>query len=112
MARSRRAVLFALSASALAARTQFPDEPRQERRPRNPDAEFDPKLPNGKSQKDEIAKAEHEKALKDADELIDMAQQLKSELEKAGDYVVPMASVKKTEDIEKLARRIRGRLKQ
>ncbi len=31
--------------------------------------------------------------------------------EKAGNYVVPVASVKKTEEIEKLARRIRGRLK-
>jgi hypothetical protein len=32
-------------------------------------------------------------------------------LQRAGNYVVPVSSVKKTEEIEKLARRIRGRLK-
>ncbi|MBV9406986.1 MAG: hypothetical protein JO211_16680, partial [Acidobacteriaceae bacterium] len=67
---------------------------------------------NGKSQKDAIAKQEHEHALKDAEDLVAVAQQLRDELQKSGDYVVSMSSVKKTEEIERLARRIRGRLKQ
>ena len=37
-------------------------------------ADEDPQLPNGKSQKDAIAKQQHEQALKDADELVDTAQ--------------------------------------
>ncbi|MGA7415991.1 MAG: hypothetical protein WBW33_36300 [Bryobacteraceae bacterium] len=70
----------------------------------------DHKLPNGKSQKDALAKSEHDKALKEANDLLALAQQLKDEIQKAGDHVVPMSSVKKTEEIEKMARRIRGRL--
>jgi hypothetical protein len=68
-------------------------------------------LPNGKSQKDEILKAEHQQNLKDASDLMDLAQQLKLDLEKNDRYVVSMATIKKTDDIEKLAKRIRGRLR-
>jgi len=71
----------------------------------------DAKLPNGKSQKDAIAKQNHESALKDASDLVEAAKTLEEELKNAGSYVVPVSSVKKTEEIEKLARRIRGRLK-
>ena len=70
----------------------------------------DHKLPNGKSQKDAMAKSEHEKALKEANDLLLLAQQLKDEIQKAGDHLVPMSSVKKTDEIEKIAKRIRSRL--
>jgi hypothetical protein len=80
----------------------------------NPDDQKRPeeerRLPNGKSWNISMAKEEHERALKDADELINLAQQLKSELEKSGDFVVPLSTMKKTDDIEKLAKRIRSRL--
>ena len=69
------------------------------------------RLPDGKSQKEAILKAEHEKTLKDAAQLIDLAESLKEELEKNDRHVLSLSSLKKTEDIEKLARRIRGRLK-
>jgi hypothetical protein len=68
-------------------------------------------LPNGKSQKDEILKAEHQQNLKDAAELADLAEQLKIDLEKDDRYVLSMATLKKTDDIEKLAKRIRTRLR-
>ncbi|MDQ2843069.1 MAG: hypothetical protein M3Y72_18925 [Acidobacteriota bacterium] len=68
-------------------------------------------MPNGKSQKNAIAKEEHEQALKDAQQLVNVAEELRNELQRAGTFVVPLASVKKTEEIEKLAKRIRGRLK-
>ncbi len=68
-------------------------------------------LPNGKSQRDEIARAEHQQNLKDAAELADLADQLKIDLEKNDRYVVSMATIKKTDDIEKLAKRIRARLR-
>ena len=68
-------------------------------------------LPNGKSQKDEILKAEYQQNLKDAAELADLAEQLKIELEKNDRYILSMATLKKTDDIEKLARRIRSRLR-
>jgi hypothetical protein len=113
---SRRTVLLSSIASALlCAKGQDGQEQQPDRHPPpfpNPNKhDEDRKLPNGKSQNDAIAKQNHEQALKDANELIAVAGQLRDELQKAGKYVVPVSSVKKTEEIEKLARRIRGRLK-
>jgi len=73
--------------------------------------EEDVVLPNGKSQKDEILKSEHQQNLKDAAELAELAEQLKIDLEKNDRYVLSMATLKKTDDIEKLAKRIRTRLR-
>ena len=73
--------------------------------------EEDVMLPNGKSQKEEILKAEHRQNLKDAAELAELAEQLKIELEKNDRYILSMATLKKTDDIEKLAKRIRARLR-
>ena len=68
-------------------------------------------MPNGKLQRDEILKAEHEANLKDAAELAALADQLKIDLEKNDRFVLSMATLKKTDDIEKLAKRIRSRLR-
>src|SRR5262245_1512765 len=63
-------------------------------------ADGDTRLPNGKSQQDEILKAEHEKSLKDAAALIELAEQLKADLEKNDRHVLSIATLKKTEEIE------------
>lgn len=68
-------------------------------------------LPNGKLQKDEILKAEFQQNLKDAAELADLAEQLKIDLEKNDRFVLSMSTLKKTDDIERLAKRIRTRLR-
>lgn len=108
---TRRLTLMAFAAGLAKGNTQFPDE-RPQTRPRMPgDKEPDEKLPNGKSQKDAISRENHKKALSETEELVKLAGQLQDELEKAGDFVVPLNSVRRTEDIEKLARKIRGRLK-
>jgi Zn-dependent oligopeptidase len=112
----RRTVLFWSIASALLyAKGQDSQEQSPNRHlppfPNPNKRDDDRKLPNGKSQNDAIAKQNHEQALKEANDLITVAGQLRDELQKAGSYVVPVSSVKKTEEIEKLARRIRGRLK-
>jgi len=75
-----------------------------------PPTEENVPLPNGKSQQDEILKADHEKDLKDAAQLIELAEQLKQELEKNDRHVLSISSLKKTEEIEKLAKRIHSRL--
>jgi len=74
-------------------------------------SERDVRLPNGKSRNNAIAKDEHKKALAEAAQLVAVSEQLRDELQKAGNYIVPVAAVKKTEEIEKLAKKIRGRLK-
>jgi hypothetical protein len=68
-------------------------------------------LPNGKLQQDEILKDDHEKSIKDAAQLLDLAESLKQDLEKDDAHVLSISSLKKTEEIEKIARRIRTRLK-
>jgi hypothetical protein len=71
----------------------------------------DIRLPNGKLQRDEILKAEYQKSLDDARELSKLAADLKLELEKNDRNVLSLATLKKTEEIEKLAKRIHDRLK-
>jgi hypothetical protein len=68
-------------------------------------------LPNGKLQRDEIAKEDHAKSLKDAAQLVDLAESLKQEIEKDDAHILSISTMKKTEEIEKIARRIRSRMK-
>ncbi len=85
--------------------------PTNERPPIPADPDEDLKLPNGKSQKDAVAKQAHEDALKEVESLIHLAEDLRDELKRSSQYVVAVSSVRKTEEIEKLARHIRGKLK-
>lgn len=86
--------------------------PSQTVRQAPPDSAPEPtRLPNGKLQQDEIVKEEHEKSIKDAAQLVDLAESLKAEIEKDDAHVLSLATLKKTEEIEKIARRIRSRMK-
>src|SRR5512133_3214922 len=71
----------------------------------------DTRLPNGKLQRDEILKAEHERNVKDAAQLVDLAQQLQQDIEKNDRFVLSLATLKKTDDIEKLVKKIRSRMR-
>jgi len=73
--------------------------------------ESDPRLPDGKSQKEEILKADHKRNLEEAAELAKLAGELKDDLEKNSRYVVSIQTLKKTDEIERLVKSIRGRLK-
>jgi hypothetical protein len=86
-------------------------QPQDPRIPRDPSKAVDVRLPNGKLQQDEILKADHEKSVKDAAQLIELSENLKKELEKDDSHVLSISSLKKTEEIEKIAKRIRARLK-
>jgi len=70
----------------------------------------DPKFPNGKSQRDEILKIEREQNIRDAAKLVEMAEGLKADLEKNDRFVLSVDTIRKTDDIEKLVRKIRNRL--
>lgn len=69
------------------------------------------KLPSGKSQKEEILKADYEQSLKDAERLLKLSEEFKAELEKQGRHVLSVGTLRKVEEIERLARRIRSRLR-
>ena len=92
-----------------AAAQQFP--PVHQPRSRDINEPPNERLPNGKLQKDEILKDDYQKSLQDASELAKLSGELKTDLEKDTQYVVSLNTIKKTEEIEKLAKRIRGRLK-
>lgn len=97
-----------LLAASLALTAQSPPE-----RPFPPEIEQpgDVRLPNGKLQRDEILRADYEKTLEDARSLARLSSELKSDLEK-GDYdVLSLATLKKTGEIDRLARRIHDRLR-
>jgi len=87
----------------------------QIRNPRNdqddPASDDPPRFPSGKNQQDAILKADYESNLKDARALIDLAKSFEEDLEKEDRYVLSISSLKKLDDMEKLTRRIRGRLK-
>jgi hypothetical protein len=71
----------------------------------------DVRLPNGKKQQDEILKAEYEQNVKDAQELLNIARSFEEDLEKDDRFVLSLSSLKKLDDMEKLTKRIRGRMK-
>lgn len=80
-------------------------------RPPAADPQADVTLPNGKSQRAEILKSEREQNIKDAAQLVEMAKDLQQEIEKNESYVLSLSALKKTDEIEKLAKRIRARLR-
>src|SRR5437764_9843386 len=100
----KKLLLAPLLAAVLLAQMRSPDII-------HPTREHDVKLPNGKSQQEEILKADYQKTLDDAAELVKLSEQLQDDLIKDDRHVLSIASLKKTEDIEKLARKIRTRLK-
>ena len=89
---------------------QVPLPPQVHPPRQRPPAWDDANAPVGAPQQEEILKADHEKDLKDAAQLIALAEQLKQELEKNDRHVLSIASLKKTEEIEKLAKRIHSRM--
>ena len=103
----RCAVGFSLAAVLALAVPLAPQQPGEEVGDRKEGV----RLPNGKMQSDEILKVEREQNIKDAARLTELAQQLQQDLEKNGYSVLSMSTIKKTEDIEKLARKIHGRLR-
>ena|SRR5437764_1031678 len=75
------------------------------------DPQRDVQLPNGKSQRAEILKAEREQNIKDSAQLAELAKELQQDIEKNESYVLSLTTLKKTDEIEKLAKRIRGRMR-
>jgi hypothetical protein len=111
MSPTRRLAVFTILSASFGQTAQLPDQQNPRRTAPDVEKAEDTRLPNGKSQKDAISKEAHEEALKEVEALIELAEELRAELKHNGEFVVAVSSLKKTEEIEKLARKIRGRLK-
>jgi len=78
---------------------------------KQPEDSSDVKLPNGKSQKDEIIRVDYQRNLRDAGELARLSEEIKDDLEKGDRYLVSTKTLKKLDDVEKLSKEIRQRLR-
>ncbi len=105
MSRLSLACLFT-ACLLLRAQSPFPE-------PRTPDLGPDTTpLPNGKNRTEAILKSDQERSLADAKELVTISTALEKDLEAQGAQdVLSIVDIHRTEDIEKLAKRIRGRIK-
>jgi len=73
--------------------------------------ELDVKLPNGKSQREEIVRVDYERNLRDAGELARLSQEIKDDLERGDRYLISLKTLKKLDDVQKLAKDIRQRMR-
>ena len=78
----------------------LPDRPDKERR-----------LPNGRSMNEAIIKEDLKRNLEDLKKIRDLAAEVEKDIEKTGGQVVSMDNLKKLEEVEKLSKRIRDRMR-
>jgi hypothetical protein len=69
------------------------------------------RLPGGQVQTDAILKAEYDQNVKDARELTSLAKSIELDFDKNDQNVLSLALLKKLDDVEKLTKRIRGRVR-
>ena len=58
-----------------------------------------------------IVKADHEKSQEDVREILELAEELKNDLDRNDEFVVDIRSLRRAERIEKLAKDIKNRMK-
>ena len=90
-------------------RRQLPGQPPGGRVPPIISGETTPPAPPTISRK--MLRASFEQLQKDVAELAELALALKEEISQANEDVLPLSGVKKAEEIEKLAKKIQGRIK-
>jgi hypothetical protein len=101
----------AIAARLLPAQTVGPKTNPHQDELQIPGIPDDTHLPNGKLQRDEILKADYQQNLKDARALIDAAKGFELDLEKSDQFVLSLNLLKKLDDIDKMTKRIRNRMR-
>ena len=76
-----------------------------------PTPEADAPETDGKLQRDERLQADYDQNLKDARELMDAARSFELELEKSDRFVLSLGLLKKLDDMDKITKRIRNRMR-
>ena len=69
------------------------------------------RMPNGTLQSEEILKSDHAASVKDVARLKKLSEELAADLEKNDRHVVSMQALKKLDEMEKIVKRIRGRMR-
>lgn len=79
---------------------QFPDTRENEKR-----------MPDGRLQSEALLKADHESNLKDLDQMKKLMDAVRADLDKNDRHVLSIQSLKNLEEIEKLSKKIRDRMR-
>jgi len=96
----KRLILLAAVIAVLGAAQKSPSTDPRERR-----------MHDGRTQAEHILEMEHEKSLEDAKEMTKLTAELLEELRKNDHRVLSVSAFRKAEQIEKLAKRVKNRLK-
>ncbi len=102
----RRALLrkgLALGPAALAVSLMRAQPPPDDPAPR--------RMPNGQLQTDVILKADYQQNVKDARELTALAKSIELDFDKNDQNVLSLGLLRKLDDMDKLTKRIRGRIR-
>lgn len=59
-----------------------------------------------------LLKYQHEETKRDVDKLVKLVSEVQGEVDKAGENVLPLNTLKKLEEVEKLSKKVRNRIKQ
>lgn len=97
--RSSVALAPAVVARLVRAQAQSDDDPVQHR------------MPDGRLQSDVILKADYDQNVKDARELTALAKSIELDFDKNDQNVLSLGLLKKLDDVEKITKRIRGRVR-
>ena len=85
---------------------------RRQPLPRIPRMESEePVRPTHPSTNRKMLRASFEQLQKDVKQLFELSAALKEEISKANEDILPVSGIKKAEEIEKLAKKIQGRIK-
>ena len=68
--------------------------------------------PNSPNSPAKLLKYNHEETLKDIEKLVKLTADIQEEVKNAGENVLPLNTLKKLDEVEKLTRKIRGKIKQ
>lgn len=100
-----RRTLFSAVFGALLLAQHLPPEQQ------NPDTPAILRTPDGRNRTEMILKADHEASLRDIETMRKLVEEIKIDMEKNDRHILSVATLKKIDEIEKLAKKIRSRMK-
>ena len=71
----------------------------------------DRQMPNGRKQSDMILKSDYEQNVKDARELTALSKSIELDFDRSDEHVLSLGLLKKLDDVERITKRIRTRLR-
>ena len=106
-----RSFILLAGLAALVGQPLWPQRPGPTGRPRSPLGLPEPTFPSRPSITRKMIKASHQELQKEVAELAERSAALQDDISKSNEDELPLDALKKAEEIEKLAKKIQGRIK-